>query len=91
MSWLGRARTTLPQVDGWRQPRPQPQLRAVPVEKPRESVPPVADVLVALAGVPSASADAPAAAAPPAVNEMPLPVLDLVAMQKRYPLLRNAL
>ena len=31
MSWLGRARTTLPQVDGWRQPRPQPQLRAVPV------------------------------------------------------------
>ena len=72
MSWLGRARTTLPQVDGWRQPRPQPQLRAVP-------------------GVPGDSAEPPAAAAPPAVDEMPLPVLDLAAMQQRYPLLRNAL
>ena len=91
MSWLGRARTTLPQVDGWRQPRPQPQLRAVPVVQPRESAAPVADVPVALAGVPGDSAEPPAAAAPPAVDEMPLPVLDLAAMQQRYPLLRNAL
>ena len=62
----------------------------VPVEQPRESAAPVADVLVAL-GVPGDSAEAPAAAAPPAVDEMPLPVLDLAAMQQRYPLLRNAL
>ena len=91
MSWLGRARTKLPQVDGWRRPRPQPQLREVPVEQPRESAAPVADVLVALADVPGDSAEGPAAAAPPAVDEMPLPVLDLAAMQQRYPLLRNAL
>jgi uncharacterized repeat protein (TIGR03809 family) len=91
MSWLGRARSTLPPVDGWRQPRPQPQLREVPVEQPRESAAPVADVLVAPEGAPGNSAEAPAAAATPPLDEMPLPALDLAVMQQRYPLLRNAL
>ena len=50
-----------------------------------------ADVLVALERQLSASDEAPSAPDAPALDEMPLPALDLDAMQERYPLLRNAL
>ena len=49
------------------------------------------DVLVALESQLVAADEAPSAPDALALDEMPLPALDLDAMKERYPLLRNAL
>jgi uncharacterized repeat protein (TIGR03809 family) len=94
MSWLGRSRSTLPQGDGWRErvPRFQPQPELTPPEPPQRDVPVVMeDVLVAPENKPVAPDEATSAPDSWALEETPLPVLDLTVMQERYPLLRNAL
>jgi uncharacterized repeat protein (TIGR03809 family) len=93
LSWLCRARSTLPQVDGWREraPRLQPQLKEVAVEPPRDNPAVMEDVMVApesVLGRPREAASAPEATAR---DETPLPALSLTVVQERYPLLRNAL
>ena len=50
-----------------------------------------ADVLVALESQLVVADEAPSVPDAPALDEMPLPALDLDAMKERYPLLRNAL
>src|SRR4051794_15801408 len=91
MSWVGRRRTTpLPRDTGYRQPvvhlkpQPAPIAPALPRAFP-------ADVLVALESRLAIGHEAPSAPDAPALDEMPLPPLDLDTMKERYPLLRNAL
>jgi uncharacterized repeat protein (TIGR03809 family) len=85
LSWLGRARSTLPLGDRFserlqRNPSPAP-VRTAPVPtEPRRDV--SGDLLAVLESQLVVSDKLPAA---PALDEMRLPVLD------RYPLLRNAL
>jgi uncharacterized repeat protein (TIGR03809 family) len=91
MIWLGRPRTTLlPRDEGVRQPvaRLQPQPAPVPAEPPRDIS---EDVLIALESQLVLVEETPSAPNAPALDEMPLPALDLNVMQERYPLLRNAL
>ena len=93
MSWLGRRRTTpLPRDDGVPSAGCAPAAAAGadcrPPPPPRD-VP--ADVLVALESQLVVADEAPSAPDAPALDEMPLPALDLDAMKERYPLLRNAL
>jgi uncharacterized repeat protein (TIGR03809 family) len=90
MSWLGGARTTPPRGEGLRQPvvRLAPQPAPIAAEPPRD-IP--GDVLVALESQFVLADETPSAPDAPALDEMPLPALDLNVMQERYPLLRNAL
>jgi uncharacterized repeat protein (TIGR03809 family) len=91
MSWVGRRRTTpLPRDTGYRQPvvNLKSQLAPIAPALPR-AVP--ADVLVALESRLAIGHEAPSAPDAPALDEMPLPPLDLDTMKERYPLLRNAL
>ncbi len=76
ISWLGRGRVT---------PLPAPvRLQPRPVEPPAPIAPPAPPIeIVALEQVVEEEA--------PAQEEAPLPLLDLAAMQARYPLLRNTL
>ncbi|MCA6110199.1 TIGR03809 family protein [Bradyrhizobium cenepequi] len=76
ISWLGRGRVT---------PLPPPvRLQSRPVEPPVPVVPQAAPIeIVALEQAEEEEA--------PVMEETPLPLLDLAAMQARYPLLRNAL
>lgn len=102
LSWLGRARTTLPQDDRWRQrPAPQKQFPVIPAA-PAKAVPAaVGEVMVAAENILAGPAAAPAVSAVAASGEvdlptlelppLDLPTLDLAVMQQRYPLLRNAL
>jgi uncharacterized repeat protein (TIGR03809 family) len=86
LSWLGRARSTLPLGDRFserlqrNQPPPVPVQIAPAPSEPMRSI--RGDVLVALESQLVVSDKVPAA---PALDEMRLPVLD------RYPLLRNTL
>jgi len=89
LSWLGRRQSTgavllrdrLP-------PAPLPvQVAAVPLLS--DDVP--GDVLIALESVLADSAEAPAVPDAPALDDPPMPILDLDQIQDRYPLLRNAL
>ncbi len=75
ISWLGRGRVT---------PLPAPvRLQPRPVERPVPVAPPAPPIeIVALEQAVEEEAPAP--------EEAPLPLLDLAAMQARYPLLRNA-
>lgn len=68
--------------------RPQPQPAPIVVE-PQRDIP--ADVLVALESQLVLAGEMPSAPDAPALDEVPLPALDLDVMQQRYPLLRNAL
>jgi uncharacterized repeat protein (TIGR03809 family) len=91
ITWLGRGRTTpLPRDEGFRQPvaRLQPALAPVVAERPRD-IP--ADVLVALESQLFLAEETTSAPDAPALDEMPLPALDLDVMKERYPLLRNAM
>ena len=96
MSWLGRRRTTpLPRDTGYRQPvvhlqpQPAPIADAADCRRAARDVP--ADVLVALESQLVVAEEAPSVPDVLALDEMPLPALDLDAMKERYPLLRNAL
>jgi uncharacterized repeat protein (TIGR03809 family) len=75
ISWLGRGRVT---------PLPAPvRLQSRPVERPVPVVPPAPPIeIVVLEEVMEEEAPAP--------EEAALPLLDLAAIQARYPLLRNA-
>ena len=98
LAWLGRRRTTpllltpLPRDEGFRQPVVHLQPRRL---RPRCRRPPPrdipADVLVALESRLAVADEAPSVPDAPALDEMPLPPLDLDTMKERYPLLRNAL
>ena len=76
VAWLGRGRvTSLPAPVRLQSPRP--------VEPPVPAAPPAPPIeIVALKQAVEEEAPAP--------EEAPLPLLDLAAMQARYPLLRNA-
>jgi hypothetical protein len=75
LSWLGRGRVT---------PLPAPvRLQSRPIERPVPVTPPVAPIeIVALEEAMEEEVPVP--------EEAPLPLLDLAAIQARYPLLRNA-
>jgi uncharacterized repeat protein (TIGR03809 family) len=82
ISWLGRGHVTP-------LPRPAPGLQSrtieLPIEVPVQTAPAVAPIeIVALEQASDAEVEA------SAPEEAPLPLLDLAAMQARYPLLRNA-
>jgi uncharacterized repeat protein (TIGR03809 family) len=91
LSWLGRARSTMPRGDRLREriQLHQPQPAPMPAEPPPRDIP--EDVLAALENQLVASDDAPSAPDAPTLDETALPTLDLDVMQERYPLLRNAL
>jgi uncharacterized repeat protein (TIGR03809 family) len=84
MSWLGRARATLPRGDGLRDQvhRLQPQPAEIPAEPPPSaiSIVPEAD-RVCLEEAPSA----------PATDRVSELAPDMTSIAKRYPLLHNAL
>ena len=89
LTWLGRPRVTpLPRDEGFRQPVARLQPAPVAAEPPRD-IP--ADVLVALESQLILAEETPSAPDAPALDEMPLPALDLDVMKERYPLLRNAM
>jgi uncharacterized repeat protein (TIGR03809 family) len=96
MAWLGRRRTApllltpLPRDVGYRQPvvHLKPQPAPIAATPPRD-IP--ADVLVALESQLALADEAPSVPDAPALDEVPLPPLDLDTMKERYPLLRNAL
>ena len=91
------AHDALPRDARYRQPvvrlKPQP----APIARSRRRLPAApsrdvpGDVLVALESQLVDSDEAPSVPDAPALDEMPLPALDLDVMQERYPLLRNAL
>ena len=88
LSWLGRTRSGMSR--GAEAPDRAPRLQPEMVEVSRPPATGVAAVTavieeVLLEGTPAAAEDA------PAVEDAPMPLLDLALMQKRYPLLHNAL
>ena len=88
LSWLGRGKSKLPPPDL----SPMPQRRAEAATLAQAAMTAVAAALETAAEVleqPPVVADAPSLEMPPPV--MPPPVLDLDTIQRRYPLLRNAL
>lgn len=90
LSWLGRRRSPTQHGEQLRQPVPlTPRPVPVAAEPPPRDIP--GDVLIALASVLADSAEAPSVPDAPALDDPTLPSLDLVVMQERYPLLRNAL
>jgi uncharacterized repeat protein (TIGR03809 family) len=81
ISWLGRSHATpLPDARLWPQPQPIERRARRPVQGP-----PATAKIERWIGQLSAAEDAQAQA------QTPLPLLDLAAMQARYPLLRNTL
>lgn len=94
MTLLRATRTTVPRGEGFRAPLPrlqaQPQPQPAPIAaEPVREIP--SDVLVALESQLIVADEAPSAPDVPALDEMPLPALNLDLMKARYPLLRNAL
>jgi uncharacterized repeat protein (TIGR03809 family) len=89
MSWLGRARSAPASAASERLRDPAPRLQPERIEVPREPAAGVAAVTAVTEEV-LLEATSPAALDAPALAPMP-PLLDIAAMQKRYPLLRNAL
>ena len=84
MSWLGRARATLPRGDGLRDQvhRLQPQPAEIPAEPPPSaiSIVPEADRVCLVEAPPAPAMDRVSELAP-----------DMTSIAKRYPLLHNAL
>ncbi|HMM89830.1 TIGR03809 family protein [Bradyrhizobium sp.] len=97
LAWLGRRGTLrlpltpLPRDEGYRRPivSLQPQAAPIAAAPPPRDMP--ADFLVALENRIAVAEDALPAPDVVALDELPVPVLDLDAMKNRYPLLRNAL
>jgi uncharacterized repeat protein (TIGR03809 family) len=91
LSWLGRARSTLPRSGNFGAPVQQHQAlpAQIPAEPPPRAIP--GHVLVTLESVPATSAETPSVSDAPRLDDPPPPSLDLDVMQQRYPLLRNAL
>jgi len=90
MRWLDGVRTPLPRGEGFSALVQRRQPQAVPVVvEPQRDIP--GDVLAALESQLVLADEAPSAPDAPALDEMPLPALDLNVMQERYPILRNAL
>ena len=97
LAWLGRRRTTpLPRDTGFR----QPVVHLKPPPAPIVAAPPIAaaarrdisaDVLAALENQLAVADKTPSVPDAPALDDMPLPALDLNVMKERYPLLRNTL
>jgi uncharacterized repeat protein (TIGR03809 family) len=91
MSWLGRTRAAPPCGERLQEHRLQPQLAEIPAEPPR----PEGSIAVEAKNVRSDDAlPAPkpdASALDPALNNISQLAPDIVAMQQRYPLLRNAI
>jgi len=97
LAWLGRRRTTpLPRDTGFR----QPVVHLKPPPAPIVAAPPIAaaqrrdisaDVLAALENQLAVADKTPSVPDAPALDDMPLPALDLNVMKERYPLLRNML
>jgi uncharacterized repeat protein (TIGR03809 family) len=90
MSWLGRARAAPPRGDGLQVHRLQAQLAEIPAEPPRREV----SIAIEAKNVRSDTFPAPEPDAPaldPALNAVSQLALDIVTMQERYPLLRNAM
>jgi len=97
LAWLGRRRTTpLPRDTGFR----QPVVHLKPPAAPIVAAPPIAaaprrdisaDVLAALENQLAVADKTPSVPDAPALDDMPLPALDLNVMKERYPLLRNML
>ncbi|WP_050420168.1 TIGR03809 family protein [Bradyrhizobium tropiciagri] len=88
LSWLGRGKSKLPPPDI----SPMPERRAEAATLAEAAMTAVAAAFETAAEVleqPPVVADAPPLEMPPPV--MPPPVLDLDTIQRRYPLLRNAL
>ncbi len=91
MSWLGRTRAAPPHGERLQVHRLQPQLAEIPAESPRR------EVSIAVAATNARSDDALPAPEPdapaldPALNDVSQLAPDIVAMQQRYPLLRNAM
>ena len=99
MAWLGRRRTTpllltpLPRDEGFRQPAvrfSRTSCRAA-VDCCCATARCSADVLVALESQLVVADEAPSVPDVLALDDMPLPALNLDAMKERYPLLRNAM
>jgi uncharacterized repeat protein (TIGR03809 family) len=88
LSWLGRTRSGMPCGEGLpdRAPRLQPDMIEVS-RPPAVGAAAVAAVIeqVLLEGTPAAAEHV------PTLEDAAIPLLDLTLMQKRYPLLRNAL
>ena len=82
MSWLGRIGTP-PRAERLRY---QPDRRPPPMEIPAGLPPP--DVSMSVQPELVVADEAPSA---PAMEDVPEPVLDIAAIEQRYPLLRNAL
>ena len=88
MSWLSHVQSALPRSEGQRD---QPDLRPpVQVEMAAE-LPPPPDVLILAQPAHVIADEAPSAPAmdAPALDDVPVPTLDAIAL--RYPLLRNTL
>jgi hypothetical protein len=81
LSWLGRARTAMPQNEFRRDPVPLPEIADVPIA-------PLQQISV-LAEEADVASDAPSVEPPP--EEAFAVVLDLATIAARYPILRNTL
>jgi len=84
LSWLGRGRSTLPRYDVPAAPQFRPEAAAL-AESAMTAVAAALETAVEVLDEPAAVDDAPPLEIPA------LPVLDLSAIQARYPLLRNTL
>jgi uncharacterized repeat protein (TIGR03809 family) len=87
LSWLGRTRSGMPRGEGLpdRALRLQPDMIEVSRPPAVDAAAVAAVIEEVLEGKPAAAEDA------PALEDAAIPLLDLTQMQKRYPLLRNAL
>ena len=82
LSWIGRARTVLPQNELRRRPTPLPRMADTPIVPPQEIV----SILAA-----GGDAVSEASSAEPQREDPFAAVLELSAIAARYPLLRNTL
>jgi uncharacterized repeat protein (TIGR03809 family) len=87
ISWLGRARATLPRGEML----PEQADRFRPRRAPMPAEPPPSEVSISLKTVHMSSKEAPSAPESNASELVPELTPDITAMHERYPLLRNAL
>ncbi|MGN1286037.1 MAG: TIGR03809 family protein [Bradyrhizobium sp.] len=88
LSWLGRGKSKLPPPDISSMPERRAEAATL-AEAAMTAVAAAFEMAAEVLEQPPVVADAPALEMPPPV--MPPPVLDLDTIQRRYPLLRNAL
>jgi uncharacterized repeat protein (TIGR03809 family) len=89
MSWLAGSRTALPPSEGLGEPQQRRQPPPVPMAaEPQREIP--VDVLAALESQLAVAEETPIAPNPAVPEQTPLAVVDLDAIQERYPLLRDA-